>query len=69
MVDGLAEKLRKFLVVEDLEAATRRNLAHSGWVEVVVVVAVAALHENAAVTQALRKYLTPNIIQMHSCSG
>jgi len=40
MVDRLSEKSGKLLVVEDLEAAARRNLTHRGRMESMVVVAV-----------------------------
>ena len=46
MVDGLGEQGGKLLVVEDLEAAARGDLADRGWVKAVVVVAVPGLDED-----------------------
>ncbi len=66
VVDGLAKQLREFLVVEDLEAAARRDLADGRWVEVVVVVAVAALHEYATVTETLGEHLPSHVVQMNT---
>ena len=67
VVDGLAEQLRKLLVVEDLEAAAGRDLADGRRVEVVVVVAVAALHEDAAVAETLGEHLATDVVQVHTC--
>ena len=67
MVDRLAEELRELLVVEDLEAAAGRDLADGGGVEVVVVVALTALHEDAAVAETLRKHLASHVVQVHTC--
>ena len=46
VVDGLGEQGGKLLVVEDLEAAARGDLADRGWVKAVVVVAVPGLDED-----------------------
>ena len=46
MVNGLGEQGGKLLVVEDLEAAARGDLADRGWVKAVVVVAVPGLDED-----------------------
>ena len=67
VVDGLAEQLRKLLVVEDLEAAAGRDLADGRRVEVVVVVAVAALNEDAAVAETLGEHLATDVVQVHTC--
>lgn len=67
VVDGLGEQLGELLVVEDLEAAAARDLAHGGGVEAVVVVAVAALHEDAAVAQALGVHLASYVVQVNAC--
>lgn len=64
VVDRLTQQSRKLLVVENLQGASWRDLAHRGWVEAVVVVAVAALDEDAAVTEAFSKHLAPNIVQV-----
>ena len=66
MVDGLAQQGSKLLVVEDLEWTARGNLAHSGRVESMVVVAVTTLDKDAAVAQAFSKYLSTNIVQVHT---
>lgn len=64
MADRLGEKLSKQLVVEDLEAAATWDFTDCGGMKAVLVVAVAALHKNAAVAQAFRIHLPTNIIQM-----
>ena len=69
MVHRLGEQLSKQLVVEDLEAAAAGDLADGGWVEAVLIVAVPALHEDAAVTHALGIDLSPNVIQVHACEA
>lgn len=68
MVDWLSQQLGKELVVEDLEAAATGDLADSGWVEAVLIVAVPALYKDAAVTHALGVDLSPDIVQMHALS-
>lgn len=50
MIDRLRQELRELLVVEDLEAAATGDLADSGWVETVVIIAVATLDKDAAIT-------------------
>lgn len=64
VVDGLGEQLGKQLVVEDLEAAAARDLAHGGGVEAVLEVTVAALDEDAAVAQALGVHLAAHVVQV-----
>ena len=64
VVDWLAEQLGELLVVEDLEAASGRDFTDSGRVEVMVIVAVAALHKYAAVTETFGKHLASDIIQV-----
>ena len=64
MVYRLAEKLCKLLVVKDLEAATGWNLTHGGGMEVVVIVTLAALYKDAAVTETLGKHLPSHIVQV-----
>lgn len=64
MVDGLSEQLSKFLIVEDLKAASAGDFADSCGMETMVIVAVSALDEDAGVTQTLCIHFTPNIIQM-----
>lgn len=66
MVDGLGQQLSKLLVVEDLQATPAGNLAHRGGMEAMVVVAVTALDEDTAVTQALGIHLPSNVVQMDS---
>ena len=66
VVDGLAEQRGELLIVEDLERAARRDLADGRGVEAVVKITVTTLYKYTAVTQALCKYLTPNIVQMNT---
>jgi len=66
VLDHLAEELRKFLVVEDLQTAARRDLADSRRVEAMVVVTVAALDEYTAVTETLGEHLTTHVVQVHT---
>lgn len=58
------QQLRKFPVVEDLQAAARRNLADRGRVKLVRVVAVSALHKNGTVTEALGVDFPSNVVQV-----
>ena len=67
VVDGLREQLGEQLVVEDLQAAAAGDLAHRGGVEAVLEVAVAALDEDAAVTQALCVHLPADVVQVQTC--
>ncbi|KAG9351786.1 hypothetical protein JZ751_023037 [Albula glossodonta] len=69
MIDRLREQLGKQLVVEDLEAAAAGDLADGGGVEAMLVVAVSALDEDAAVTQALGVHLSPHVVQVHTCEA
>lgn len=62
MVNRLRQQLSEELVVEDLEAAAAGDLAHGGWVEAVLIVAVPALYEDAAVAHTLGVHLAPNIV-------
>lgn len=62
MVHGLRQQLSEELVVEDLEAAAAGDLADGGWVEAVLVVAVPALHEDAAVAHTLGVHLAPDVV-------
>ena len=64
MVDRLTEQGSKLLVVEDLEGAAWRDLAHRGGVETMMVVAVATLNKDAAVAETLCKDLSPNVVQV-----
>ena len=66
VVHRLGEQLSEQLVVEDLEAAAAGDLADGGWVEAVLIVAVPALHEDAAVTHTLGIDLSPNVVQVHA---
>jgi len=63
-VDGLGEERGELLVVEDLEAAARRDLADGGGVEAVVVVAVARLDEDGGVTEALGIDFSTDIVEV-----
>lgn len=66
VVHRLGEQLSEQLVVEDLEAAAAGDLADGGWVEAVLIVAVPALHEDAAVTHTLGIDLSPDVVQVHA---
>lgn len=67
VVHRLRQQLSKFLVVEDFQAAAAGDLADGGGVEAVVVVAVPALHEDAAVTEALGIDFSANVIKVDAC--
>jgi hypothetical protein len=62
-VGHLGQNLRKFLVVEEVEIATLRNLAHSGRMPALANVAVLRLHENTPLTQILYVHLSCNVGQ------
>lgn len=64
MIDWLGKQLGKELVVEDLEAAATGDLTDSGWVETMLIVTIAALHENTAVTDTFSIHFSTNIIKM-----
>lgn len=66
MVNRLSQKLSKLLVVENLQATSTGDLAHSGRVEAVVVITVTTLNKNAGVAEALRIHLPSHIVQVHS---
>lgn len=66
MIHRLCQKLSKFLVVKNLQAASARDLAHSGGMEAMVVITVTALHKNAGVAEALRVHLSSHVVQVHS---
>jgi hypothetical protein len=68
VVDGLSEEGRELTVVEDLQRAPRRDLAHCRRVEPVRVVAVTRLHEYRRVRQTLSVHLTSNVRQADSCN-
>lgn len=68
VMDRLGKQLSEQLVVEDLEAAATGDLADGGRVKAVLIVAVPALHKDAAVTHALGVNLSPNVVQMHALS-
>ena len=53
LIDALLEQLCELCEVEDSQGAARRDLAHGGGEELVVVVAVPRLHEDGRVGQTL----------------
>lgn len=55
------------MVVEDFQAAPAGDLADRGGMKAMVVVAVPTLHEDAAVTEALRIHLSSDVIKVDSC--
>lgn len=67
MVDTLRQELSKLLIVEDLEGTARWDLAHSGGVEAVVVIAVAGLHEDGRVRQTFGIHFPSHVVEMDSC--
>lgn len=69
MVDTLRQELSKLLIVEDLEGTARWDLAHSGGVEAVVVIAVAGLHEDGRVRQTFGIHFPSHVVEMDSFSN
>ena len=59
--------LCKFLVIEDLERASRRDFTDSGGVEAVVIIAVTRLDEYGRIWQTLGVHFTANIVKMNTC--
>lgn len=66
VIDWLGKQLGKELVVEDFEATATGNLADSGWVETMLVVTVAALHKNTAVTDTFSINLPTDVVKMNT---
>jgi len=66
MVDRLAEKLGKFLIVEYLETATWRDFTYCSWMEVMMVVAVTTLDKYRTVTETLGEDFPADIVQVHT---
>lgn len=66
MIDWLGKQLGKELVVEDFEATATGDLADSGWVETMLVVTVAALHKNTAVTDTFSINLPTDVVKMNT---
>jgi len=66
IVHRLRQQLSKFLIVKDLQRAARRYLAHGARMESMVVVAIARLHKNGGVGQALGVHLAGHIVQMNA---
>ena len=64
VVDRLSQELGKLLVVEDLETAAGRDLAHRGRMEGVRVVALPTVHKDSTFAQTLRKHLSPDVKQV-----
>ena len=65
LVDREGQQLGKLLVVEDLEAAARRNLAHRGRVEAMGVVALPTLDKYGPIAEALCKHLPSHVEEVH----
>jgi hypothetical protein len=65
-VDGLSEQIGKVVIVEDLDGVTGQYLEDGVVVEVVRHVAVATLHKDRTVGQALGVHLSAHVVQMHS---
>lgn len=66
VIDRLGKQLGEELVVEDLEAAATGDLADRGWVETMLVVTVATLHKNTAVTDTFGVNLPTDIVKMNT---
>ena len=64
LVHRMRQQLSKLLVVEDLEAATGRDLADGGCVKAVRVVALSALDKDGVVAQTLCKDFSPDVEEM-----
>jgi len=68
LVDWLREERSKLLVIENFQVTPRRNLAHSGGVPAVALVAVGRLHKYGWLWLALCKHLPSNIVKTHTLS-
>ena len=66
VVDGLCEEGGKLLIIENFQAAARRNFADGGGVEAVMVVAVPGLDKYCGVTETLGVHLAPHIVEVDS---
>lgn len=66
MVNWLSKQLGEELVVEDLKAAAAGDLADSGWVEAMLIVTIAALHKNTAVTDTFSINFPADIVKMNT---
>lgn len=66
LTNRLVEQRCKLLIVEDTQTAARRDLADCGWMEAMMVVTVAALDKDAALTEALGKHLASNVIEVYT---
>ena len=66
LVHTLCQELGEVLIVEDFQAAPRRNLTHSGCMKSMGVVAVVTLDKNGSITQAFSEDLTSNVKQVHT---
>ena len=64
MVNRLGEELSKQLIVKDLEATAAGDLTHSGGVEAMLEITVAALDEDTAVTQTLCVDLATHVVEV-----
>ena len=65
-VNRLCQQLGELLVIKYLEAARWRDLAYSGWVEPMGVVAVPALDKYGTFTEAFSKDLAPYVEQVYT---
>ena len=64
VVDVLLQEVGELLEAEDPEGAAGGDLAHGGWVEPVLEVAVPGLHEDGAVAHALGEDLLAVVVQV-----
>ena len=54
------------MVVENLEVASWWDLADSGWVPAVALIAIWALYKQRTVTEAFGKYFTANVVETNA---
>ena len=68
VVNGLAEKGGKLLVVEDLQRAAGWDFTHCGGMEVVMDVTVTTLHKDTALAEAFGEYLSTDVVHVDACN-
>lgn len=66
LVDRLSQEGSELLVVEDLQVASRWDLADGGRVPTIALVTVGGLHEDSAVAEALCEDLPSDVVQPHA---
>lgn len=66
LVDRLGQQCSELLVIENLQVAAWWDLADSGRVPAIALVAVGRLNEDGAVTEALGENFSSNVVQPHA---